>query len=406
MVKPFVSVDVYNIEIKKFHELLRRSVADFANEYLEPRWKEVESKDIIPEDIYKMMVDLGFFGIGIPEKYGGQGGDQISKMIVIEELSKVIPSIGVILDTTDFPILSLLLWGSEEKKREILPDIAGGAAGAAALTEPHAGSWLAGIKTRAVKSGTNYIINGKKIFISTLDYAKYIIVLAKTSESKEDPYKGMSLFLVERDMPGVKIGTKINTLSMKGDRPYEIIFEDAKIPESYLIGEEGMGFYYTMILLNFTRINIAAQATGIAQGAFERTLKYSLEREAFGKRIYSFQGVSFKISNMFMRIQASRLLTYWAANLSENQFKSPSKPLIDIAIAGSAAKTYATETAEYCSRQAVQVHGGIGVDMEVGIERYLRDAIVTTIYEGTNEIQRYIIARFLPKLIYNIDIKM
>ena len=401
MVKPFLSLDVYNIRLSRFHELLRKSVSDFANKYLESRWKEIERKDRIPDDIYKMMIELGFFGIGIPEKYGGQGGDQISKMIVIEELSKVIPSIGVILDTTDFPILSLLLWGDEDSRKRVLPDIASGAAGAAALTEPQAGSWLAGIQTKAEKRGSNYILNGRKIFISTLDYAKYLVVLARTSESnKEPPHKGMSIFLVEMDTPGVKVGSKINTFSMRGDRPYEIIFDDVKLPDSCLIGEEGMGFYYTMILLNFTRINIAAQATGIAQGAFEKALKYSIERDAFGKKIYDFQAVSFKLSDMFIKIQASRLLTYWAANLSENQFKNPPTPLSDVAVAGSAAKAYATETAEYCSRQAVQIHGGIGVDMDAGVERYLRDAIVTTIYEGTNEIQRYIIARFLPKIIY------
>jgi alkylation response protein AidB-like acyl-CoA dehydrogenase len=161
-----------------------------------------------------------------------------------------------------------------------------------------------------------------------------------------------------------------------------------------------------MVLLNFTRINIAAQALGIAQRAFEKAMEYALQREAFGKKIYQFEGLSFKISEMFTRIQASRLLTYWAANISEEQFKHPEKALPEVALAGSAAKIFATETAEYCAREAVQIHGGSGVDFETGIERYLRDSVITTIYEGTNEIQRYIIARFLPRIVYGTKVKI
>lgn len=405
LAKPFQSIEIYNIPIKPEHEILRKTIRRFAEDRLEPVWRDIEISDEIPQEIYGDMIDMGIFSIGIPEKYGGQGGDQISKMIVIEELSRVIPSIGVILDTTDFPVLALLLWGNEEQKERILPDIAKGAAAAGAYTEPQAGSWLSGIETTAVKKGGHYILNGRKIFISTIDYAKYIVVLARTSpKNPEKPHEGMSIFIVERDTPGLKIGSKLNVMGMRGDRPYELIFDNAEVSEENLVGEEGVGYYYTMTLLNFTRINIAAQAVGMAQAALEKALDYALHRKAFGKEIYQFQGVSFKISEMFIRIQAARLLTYWAAQISEKQFKHLDKTLPEVALAGSAAKAYATETAEYCSRQAVQIYGGTGVDFESGIERYLRDSIITTIYEGTSEIQRHIIARFLPKMIYGTKI--
>jgi len=407
MVVPFKSIDTYNILIKPEHEILRKTIRKFADERLETIWRDIEIGDRIPSDIYNEIVDMGLFGIGIPEKYGGQGGDQLSKMIVIEELSRVAPSLGVILDTTDFLILSLILWGEEEQKKNILPDIAQGSPAAGAYTEPQAGSWVAGIQTTARREGDHYLLNGRKIFISTIDYAKYIVVLARTSPPNLDRlHEGMSLFIVEKDNPGLKIGSKLNIMGMRGDRPYELIFDDAKVPADNLIGKEGDGYYYTMVLLNFTRINIAAQALGIAQRAFEKAMEYALQREAFGKKIYQFEGLSFKISEMFTRIQASRLLTYWAASISEEQLNHPEAALPEVALAGSAAKVFATETAEYCAREAVQIHGGSGVDFETGIERYLRDSIITTIYEGTNEIQRYIIARFLPRMIYGMKIKI
>ncbi len=406
MVLPFDSLDIYSIPIKPEHELLRKTIRRFVSDKLEDLWKSVEKNDVIPDDIIRDLVSLGVFGICVPEKYGGEGGDQISKMIVIEEISRAIPSLGVVLDTTDFSTLALLLWGNENQKKKFLPEIVDGAIGACAYTEPQAGSWLAGIKTTAKRRGDYYIVNGKKCLISTVEYAKYIIILARTTPIDRDkPYAGMSLLLVDKEnTPGLKIGQKINVMCMRGDRPYELIFEDAKVPVENLIGVEGMGYRYAMILLNFTRINIAAQAVGIAQGAFEKALKYSLEREAFNKKIYQFEGISYKISDMLIRLQASRLLTYWAAKISEKQLNTPNKALPEVAVAGSIAKTFATETAEFCARQAVQIHGGFGLDFEVGIERYLRDSIVTTIYEGTNEIQRYIIARFLPQMIYNLKI--
>lgn len=407
MVFPYDSLEIYSVPITSEHEILRKTIRRFVEEKVEPIWKDIEENDIISRELLDEMAELGIFGISIPEKYGGQGGDQISKMIVIEELSRVTPSLGVILDTTDFPLIALLLWGSEDQKNIYLPDIARGSVSAGAYTEPQAGSWLSGIETRAVKNGDKYVINGKKIFISTLDYAKYIVVLARTSSPEpEKLHSGMSLFLVDMDTPGVKLGQKLNAMGMKGDRPYELIFEDAVVPSRNLIGVEGMGYYYTMVLLNFTRINIASQALGIAQGAFEKALNYSLDRKAFGKRIYQFESIAFKISDMFTKIQASRLLTYWAANFSELQFRYPDKALPDIALAGSAAKVYATETAEFCARQAVQIHGGYGVDLETGVERYLRDSVITTIYEGTNEIQRYIIARFIPRLIKGLKLSI
>lgn len=407
MIIPFKSINIYNLPIKPEHELLRKTMRKFAEEKLEPIWRKIEVEDRIPDNIFNEMVNIGVFSIGIPEEYGGQGGDQISKVIVYEELSRIIPSIGVLLDTTEFPILSLMLWGSKEQRKHILSDIAKGNVAAGAYTEPQAGSWVAGIRTTAEKKGDYYLLNGKKIFISSIDYAKYIVVLARTSPLNPDRmHEGMSLFLLEKDTPGLRIGSKLNIMGMYGDRPYELIFDNIKIPAENLIGKEGEGYYYTMVLFNFTRINIAAQALGIAQKAFEKALDYALQREAFSKKIYQFEALSFKISEMFTRIQASRLLTYWAANISEEQLKHPETTLSEVALAGSAAKIFATESAEYCAREAVQIHGGSGVDFEVGVERYLRDSIITTIYEGTNEIQRYIIARFLPRITYNKKMKI
>lgn len=407
MVIPYNSLDIYSIPIKPEHEILRRNIRRFVDRRIKSIWRDIEEEDTIPVDILKKIADLGIFGISIPEEYGGQGGDQISKMIVIEEVSRVAPSIGVIIDTTDFPLIAILLWGDKDQKRRYLPKIVDGSVSAAAYTEPQAGSWLSGIKTMAVRKGDKYIINGRKIFVSTLDYAKYIVVLARTSPiNPEKLHAGMSLFLINMDTPGVKLGQKLNVMGMKGDRPYELMFDNVVVPADNLIGVEGLGYYYTMTLLNFTRINIAAQAVGIAQGAFEKALDYSLDREAFNKKIYQFESTAFKVSDMFVRIQASRLLTYWAANLSELQFKFPNKTLLEIALAGSAAKIYATETAEFCARQAIQIHGGYGVDVETGVERYLRDSVITTIYEGTNEIQRYIIARFIPRLTRDLKLSI
>ncbi|MCE4605024.1 MAG: acyl-CoA dehydrogenase family protein [Desulfurococcales archaeon] len=399
VVFPFASVEDFKINISEEHELFRKSVREFVESKLMPRWQEIEETNRIPEDILKEAAELGLFGVGIPEEYDGQGGGQLLTAILTEEVARAVPSMAVTLGVNHLFAIPILLYGSEDLKRRYLPPIARGEArGAHANTEPTGGSDVAGIQTRAKKENGHYVLNGRKVFISGAADADYFVVSARTNPPKEGKrWWGITVFVVEKDTPGLKIGQQFKVMGMRGEQPYEVILDDVKVPEENIVGPMDEGFKVIVSTYDHTRIGIAAQAVGIAQATFEKALNYALQRELFGQRLIEFEMIIEKLANMYMKLEAARLLTYWAASLADEGRR-------EFIVAASLAKAFATEAAEWISRQAIQIHGGYGVDKETGVERYLRDAIITTIYEGTNEIQRLTIVRQLVRQAFGLKI--
>lgn len=399
VVFPFSSVEDFKIDMSGEHEIFRRAVREFVESKVEPRWREIEESNRIPEDILREAASQGFFGVGIPEEYGGQGGGQLLTAILTEELSRAVPSLAVTIGVNHLFVIPILLYGAEDQKKRFVPPIARGEArGAHANTEPGGGSDVAGIQSRAARVNDHYVIRGRKVFISGAAEADYLVVSARTSPPREDKrWWGISVFVVERDSPGLKIGQQFRVMGMRGEQPYEVILDDVKVPAENLVGPENEGFKVIVSTYDHTRIGIAAQAVGIAQAAFEKALNYSLQRETFGKRLIEHEMIIEKLADMYMKLESARLLTYWAASLAD-------KGKREFIVAASLAKAYATEAAEWIARQAIQIHGGYGVDWETGVERYLRDAIITTIYEGTNEIQRLTIIRQLVRQAFGMKI--
>ncbi len=399
MVFPFASVEDFKINITEEHELFRKSVREFVESKLIPRWQEIEETNRIPEEILKEAAELGLFGVGIPEEYDGQGGGQLLTAILTEEVARAVPAMAVTIGVNHLFAIPILLYGSEELKKKYLPPIARGEArGAHANTEPTGGSDVAGIQTRAKKENGHYVINGRKVFISGAADADYFVVSARTNPPKEGKrWWGITVFVVEKDTPGLKIGQQFKVMGMRGEQPYEVILDDVKVPEENIVGPIDEGFKVIVSTYDHTRIGIAAQAVGIAQATFEKALNYALQRELFGQRLIEFEMIIDKLANMYMKLEAARLLTYWAASLADEGRR-------EFIVAASLAKAFATEAAEWISRQAIQIHGGYGVDKETGVERYLRDAIITTIYEGTNEIQRLTIVRQLVRQAFGLKI--
>ncbi|MDP8002708.1 MAG: acyl-CoA dehydrogenase family protein [Caldisphaera sp.] len=399
MVFPFKSIEDFKIELNSEHELFRKSVREFLEKNVEPRWKEIEDTNQIPKEIFNAMAEQGFFGIGIPEEYGGQGGGQLMTTILMEEISRVVPSLAVAVGVNHLFVVPILQFGSENlKKKYVTPIAKGEVQGAHANTEPSGGSDVAGTQSKAIKENDHYVISGRKVFISGAEKAKYFIVSARTNEPQQNKrWWGITAFVVESDWPGVKLGQHFKVLGMRGEQPYEVILDNVKVPAENVIGKENEGFKVIVSTYDFTRIGIAAQSIGIAQAAFEKALSYSLQRELFGQQIINFEMITEKIADMYIKLEGARLLTYWAASLADAKRS-------EFIIAASLAKSFASEAAEWISRQAVQIHGGYGVDQEMGLERYLRDSIITTIYEGTNEVQRLTIARELIRQAFGIKV--
>ena len=404
MVFPFRSVEDFKIELNEEHELFRKAVREVIENKVLPRWQEIEKNNEIPKEIFEEFAAQGFFGVGIPEEYDGQGGGQTLVAILTEEVARAIPSLAVAIGVNHLFGIPILLFGNEEQKKKYIPPIARGEAfGAHANTEPAAGSDVAGIQSKAKKVNDHYIITGRKIFISGAEKADYFVVSARTMpieqalKEKGKRWYGISLFIVERDTPGLRIGQRFNVIGMRGEQPYEVILDEVKVPAENLIGNENEAFKYIVTTYDHTRIGIAAQAVGIAQATFEQALNYALQREAFNQPLIQFEMIINKLADMYMKLEAARLLTYWAASLADQGRR-------EFVIASSLAKAFATEAAEWIARQAIQIHGGIGVDEETGVARYLRDAIITTIYEGTNEIQRLTIVRQLVRQAFGLKI--
>ena len=376
-----------NLVFTEEQKMMQKMVRDFAQKEIAPAIEHMEETEEFPRHLITKMAELGLMGIPIPEEYGGAGMDFTSYIIAINELSKVSATIGVILSVhTSVGTNPILYFGNEEQKRKYIPKLASGEyLGAFGLTEPSSGSDAASLKTRAVKKGDHYILNGSKIFITNAGEADVYIVFASTAPDKGS--YGISAFIVDKDTPGFSVGKKEKKMGLNGSNTCEIIFEDARVPAENLLGNEGEGFKIAMSNLDVGRIGIAAQSLGIAEAALEFATNYAKERKQFGKPIGANQGLGFKLADMATAVEAAKLLTYRAADLKTNNLSCGKE--------ASMAKLFASETAMKSAIEAVQVYGGYGYTKEYPVERLFRDAKVCQIYEGTSEIQRMVLSKHL-----------
>ncbi|MEN9563479.1 MAG: hypothetical protein RIR73_1723 [Chloroflexota bacterium] len=371
------------------HKMLRDAARDFAQKEIVPIAAEFDESGEFPHATIKKMGALGFMGIELPEEYGGAGMDALAYVLALEEICKADASHGVIMSVNNSLYChGILKFGSEEQKKTFLTPIATGKAiGAYSLTEPQSGSDAGTMRSRAVRDGNFYILNGRKSWVTSGPVADYFVVFMMTDPEKNQ--KGVSAFLVPGNTPGLTRGKKEPKLGIRASATSELIFEDCRIPIENRLGEEGEGFKVAMTVLDAGRIGIATQALGIAEAAYEAARQYAGQREAFGQPIGQFQGTGFKLADMKTRIEASRLLIYNAAIAKEKSKTSNGRYSLE----ASMAKLFASETAMYVTHQAVQIHGGMGYSKELPVERYFRDAKITEIYEGTSEIQRLVISR-------------
>ncbi|RST77714.1 acyl-CoA dehydrogenase [Siminovitchia acidinfaciens] len=377
-----------NLQFTEEQMMMRKMVRDFAESDIKPNIEKMSAGEF-PREIINKMGELGLMGITTPEEYGGAGMDFTAYIIAIHELSKVSATVGVILSVhTSVGTNPILQFGTVEQKKRFVPKLASGESLAAfCLTEQSAGSDAGAIKSRAVRDGDHYIINGSKVFITNGGEADIYIVFAVTDPSKGS--RGISTFIVEKDTPGLRIGKDERKMGLDGSRTVSLTFEDMKVPAENLLGEEGKGFKIAMANLNIGRIGIAAQALGIADAAFEAAVGYAKERKQFGKPIAEQQAVAFKLADMATAVEGAKLLLYRAADLCSSG-KSCVKEV-------SMAKLYASKVAMENATEAIQVFGGYGYTKEYPVERFFRDAKVTEIYEGTSEIQRIVISKQLFK---------
>jgi alkylation response protein AidB-like acyl-CoA dehydrogenase len=369
------------------HSLLRKAVRELAEDKIAPRAAQIDEQAEYPWDVHEELKRADLLGLHVPEQYGGPGADRIAHSIVVEEIARVCASSSLIVAGNKLGTMGLILSGSEELKQELLPAVAAGEATFSyALSEREAGSDAAAMRTRAVRDGDAYVLNGTKCWITGAGVSTHYTVMAITDPGSGA--NGISAFVVRADDPGFSVGAKERKLGIKGSPTCEIYFEDCRIPASRLIGAEGTGFKTALRTLDHTRSMIGAQAVGIAQGALDAALAYVQERRQFGQRIADFQGVQFMLADMAMRVEAARQLVYVAAASAER-----GDP--DLTFLSSAAKTFASDTAMAVTTDAVQLFGGAGYTKDFPVERMMRDAKITQIYEGTNQIQRMVMARTL-----------
>ena len=367
------------------HELLRKAVRELAEDKIAPRAAEIDEKAEYPWDVHEAIKKAGFMAIHVPEQYGGDGADKIAHCIVVEEIARVCASSSLIPMGNKLGTTGLILSGSEELKHEFLPGVARGESTFSyALSEREAGSDAASMRTRAVQDGDSYVLNGTKCWITGAGVNTHYTVMAVTDPGKGA--NGISAFVVKADDPGFSVGTKERKLGIKGSPTCEIYFEDCRIPASRMIGPEGTGFKTALKTLDHTRLGIGAQAVGIAQGALDAGVAYVKQRKQFGKAVADFQGIGFMVADMAMKVEASRQLVYVAAAKAE-------RGAPDMTFASSAAKCFASDTAMSVTTDAVQLFGGYGYTRDFPVERMMRDAKITQIYEGTNQIQRMVMAR-------------
>lgn len=377
-----------NFELTKEQAMIKKMVRDFAEEVIRPRAVEIDTKAEFPSDIFDQMGELGLLGIPFPEEYGGSGGDTVSYALAVEEIGRVCGSTGLsYAAAVSLGASPLYYFGTEEQKETYLKPLASGQAlGSFGLTEPNAGSDAGGTKTTAVIDGNDYIINGEKCFITNASFAKIIIVTAVTSKDKQG--KSMiSSIIVPTDTKGVTITSNYDKMGVRGSDTAEIVLENVRVPRTNVLGEEHKGFNQFLYTLDGGRISIAALGLGIAQASLDKALAYAKERKQFGKSISKFQAIQFKLADMAMEVELARNMVHKAAWLKD-QGKAFGKE-------AAYAKLFASETAFRSANQAIQIHGGYGYMREYEVERYLRDAKLLEIGEGTSEVQRLVIAREL-----------
>ncbi len=369
--------------LSKEHEMARTLFRDFAVNEVKPLAQEVDETEVFPRGTTTKMQKLGFMGIPVPKEYGGQGCDTLTYAMCVEELSKVCGTTGVIVSAhTSLCAEPIKKFGTEDQKKKFLVPLANGEKlGAFGLTEPGAGTDASGQQTKAIVDGDDYIINGSKIFITNGKEADIYVIFAMTDKSKGT--KGITAFIIEKGTPGFTFGTKEKKMGIRGSATYELIFTDCRIPKENMLGQEGKGFGIAMQTLDGGRIGIAAQALGLAAGALEQTIAYVKERKQFGRSISKFQNTQFMIADMATKVEAARLLVYKAAMAKDTQKK--------FSVEAAMAKLYASEVAMEVTTKAVQLHGGYGYTREYDVERMMRDAKITEIYEGTSEVQRMVI---------------
>jgi alkylation response protein AidB-like acyl-CoA dehydrogenase len=374
-------------ELSEEHLMIQKAARDFAKEHLLPGVIERDEHQTFPAEQIKMMGELGFLGMMVDPKYGGGGMDSVSYVLAMEEISKVDASCSVVMSVNN----SLVCWGiehfgSEEQKEKYLKRLATGEIiGAFCLSEPEAGSDATSQRTTAIDKGDHYLLNGTKNWITNGSSASIYLVIAQTDVEKG--HKGINCLIVERGMEGFVVGAKENKMGIRGSDTHSLLFTDVKVPKTNRIGEDGFGFKFAMKTLSGGRIGIASQALGIASGAYELALAYSKERKAFGKTISEHQAIQFKLADMATEIEAARLLCLRAAWLKDHHLNYDTE--------GAMAKVFASRVAMWVTVEAVQVHGGYGFVKEYHVERLMRDAKITQIYEGTTEVQKIVISRGL-----------
>jgi alkylation response protein AidB-like acyl-CoA dehydrogenase len=384
-----MSTQAFKDILTEEHLMIQQAARDFAKKEIAPIAAEFDESGEFPTETIKKMGEMGFMGIEVPEEYGGAGMDSIAYVLALEEICKADASHGTIMSVNNSLFCyGILKYGSEDQKQKYVAGVASGEKiGAYSLTEPMSGSDAGEMRSRAVLDGDHYVLNGRKSWVTSGPVADYILVFMMTDADKKQ--KGISAFLVDADTPGFVRGKKEPKLGIRASATSELMFEDCRVPVANRLGEEGEGFKIAMSVLDAGRLGIASQSLGIAEAAYEASLVYAREREAFGQPIGMFQGISFKLADMKTKIEASRGLIYQAA-LVKNRSKETGERFT---LESSMAKLFASETAMSVTHQAIQIHGGMGYSKEYPVERYFRDAKVTEIYEGTSEIQRMVISR-------------
>ncbi len=370
-------------------QLFRRTVRDFVDAEIRPVAREWEREGRYPTEIVDIMKQMGLFGLTVPEEYGGMDADIVSMAIVFEEISRAWMGIAGILGSHSLSCAMIATHGTSDQKQRYLPDLATGQRRTGiGLTEPDAGTDLQGIKTRAVRDGDEYVVRGTKIWITNARHADPLPVLVKTDPEASPAHRGMSVLLIEQDSDGFEVSRDMGKIGYKGTESCEVRLNDVRVPaENLLGGEEGRGMQQVLGGLELGRINIAARAVGVAQESYDQALAYARERQAFGKAIASFQAIQLKLADMATDLQAARLLTYWAASRADEGER--------VDIEAGMAKYFASEVALKNSLEAMRIHGGMGYSTELDIERLYRDAPLMAIGEGTNDIQRIVIAKGL-----------
>ncbi|MDA4135737.1 MAG: acyl-CoA dehydrogenase family protein [Thaumarchaeota archaeon] len=381
----------YVIEVSEEHEAFRKVVREFAEKELAPQAPKIDRENEMDMELVRKAGRLGLFGVPFPEEYGGSGGDDLSLVLATEELARFSAAFSAVVGANYLVSVPLFRFGTPEQKRRFLTPIARGEKIAAhAMTEPGAGSDVAGISTTAKREGGKYMINGKKVFITNGDKADIYLIFARTSPPEEAKrHRGVTAFITEKGAAGLRVGQRIDTMGLRGDQPVELVFENLEVPEENVVGEVGRGVNVALTTYDYGRVGVAAQGTGLAQAALEAALNYSTQRQTFGEYLLTYQQVQFKIAEMAVAVQTARLLTYWAATLTKK-----GKEFIK---ASSIAKIVATEAAETNAHKAMLIMGAYGVSADMQVERILRDSQVIKTYEGTNDIQRLTIMKEIAK---------